>query len=69
MFIKVKTEDRGGARRSVTLRVNKITRIREHNGQAIITQEGEDYEVWTLETKPEVDELIRRSGTDITELY
>lgn len=69
MFIKVNTEDKKGVRRSVTIRVNKISRVREQGDQAIITQEGEEYEVWTLETKAQVDELIVSSGAEIAGLY
>ncbi|QNN99805.1 hypothetical protein P67b_00046 [Ruegeria phage Tedan] len=69
MFIKVHTEDRSGVRRSVTIKADKIRRVREQGAQAIITQDGEEYDVWTLETKSQVDELIRNSGAEIAEIY
>lgn len=69
-FIKVTSETRDKVQSSNTVNAAFISRVREQGGKAIISQIGEEYDIWAIETKDEIDQLIEQAmGEKIAQAY
>ena len=67
MFIKVTTTDREGGEHKQLLRVASIDRVRTLHDRTVISQSGQEYDIYALETQDDVETMISETAS-VTEI-